>query len=105
MLPLARAHEGHDHVPVTMKKAVEIGLVTTREYTRKVPPFGLPQLDGSWYDLPDSAARIYENGRGYYVVSIENSAQAKTLYIRILLDGRVDVCHDHDGDTLPAGLA
>jgi hypothetical protein len=90
MLPIALAHEGHDHAPVTMKKAVEIALATTQDYTRKVPPFGLPQLDQSWHNLPASAARIYENGRGYYWVSVENAAQAKTLYVRILLDGRVD---------------
>ncbi len=93
MLSLAQAHEGHDHGPVTMKKAVEIALATTQDYTRKVPPFGLPQLDQSWHNLPANAARIHENGRGYYLVSVENAAQAKTLYVRILLDGRIDAAN------------
>lgn len=84
------AHEGHHHMPVTMKKAVEIALATSVDYTRKAPPFGLPQLDDSWHNLPATAAQIHENGRGYYVVSVANPAQAKTLYVRILLDGTVE---------------
>jgi hypothetical protein len=93
LLPLAQAHEGHEHMPVSMKKAEEIALATTQGYTLNAPPFGLPQLDKSWRELPASAAQIYENGRGYYLVSIANPAQAKTLYLRILLDGSVDAAN------------
>lgn len=88
--PALHAHEGHDHAPVSMKKAVEIALASARDYTLKQPPFGLKKLDGSWRDLPESAAQIHENGRGYYVVSLANPQQNETLYVRILLDGRVD---------------
>jgi len=61
------------------------------------PTLGLPQLDQSWRNLPASAAQIYENGRGYYLVSVANPAQAKILYVRILLDGRV-VAANFSGD-------
>ncbi len=91
--PCAYAHEGHEHMPVSMKKAVEIAWTTTHSYTVQAPPFGLPQLDQSWRELPRGAAQIYENGRGYYLVSVENPAQAKTLYLRILLDGSVDAAN------------
>lgn len=91
--PFVHAHEGHDHMPVSMKKAVEIALATTQGYTNKIPPFGLPPLDKSWSNLPASAAQIYENGRGYYLVSVANATQAKTLYLRVLLDGRVDAAN------------
>lgn len=93
LLPWAQAHEGHEHMPVSMKKAVEIALATTQSYTVKSPPFGIPQLDSSWRELPENAAQIYENGRGYYVVSVANPAQAKTLFLRILLDGNVDAAN------------
>ena len=93
LLPCAQAHEGHEHMPVSMKKAVEIALATTQDYTLNTPPFGIAQLDKSWRELPVSAAQIYENGRGYYLVSVENSLQAKTLYLRILLDGSVDAAN------------
>jgi hypothetical protein len=49
----------------------------------------LERLDDSWRTLPVEASRIHENGRGYYVVSVENAAQRKTLYVQILLDGKI----------------
>lgn len=94
MMPFAQAHEGHEHGPVTMKRAVDIALATARDASLHPEPLlELPQLDQSWRDLPANAAQIYENGRGYYLVSIANPAQAKTLYVRILLDGRVDAAN------------
>jgi uncharacterized membrane-anchored protein len=94
MLSIAQAHEGHDHAPVTMKKAVEIALATARDASLNAQPLlGLPQLDQSWRNLPASAAQIYENGRGYYLVRVANPVQTKTLYVRILLDGRVDAAN------------
>ncbi|MDR7088129.1 DUF6488 family protein [Cellvibrio fibrivorans] len=92
--PVTQAHEGHEHAPVTMKKAVEIALATARDASiNSQPGLGLAQLDQSWRNLPTSAAHIYENGRGYYLVSVANSSQAKTLYVRILLDGRVEAAN------------
>jgi uncharacterized membrane-anchored protein len=94
MMSITHAHEGHDHAPVTMKKAVEIALATARDASLNAQPLlGLPQLDQSWRNLPASAAQIYENGRGYYLVRVANPVQTKTLYVRILLDGRVDAAN------------
>ncbi|MET0355768.1 MAG: DUF6488 family protein [Cellvibrio sp.] len=92
----AYAHEGHTHLPlpVTMKKAVEIALETARTGTEETQPaLGLQRLDASWRALPVEAAQIHENGRGYYVVSVKNAGQGKTLYVRILLDGQVDAAN------------
>lgn len=92
--PVTQAHEGHEHAPVTMKKAIEIALATARDASINAQPaLGLAQLDQSWRNLPASAAQIYENGRGYYLVSVANPAQAKTLYVRILLDGFVEAAN------------
>lgn len=95
LMPLiAHAHEGHDHAPVTMKKAVELALATAHDASLHAQPaLSLPELDQSWRNLPTSAAQIYENGRGYYLVRVANPAQAKILYVRILLDGRVDAAN------------
>ncbi|HEY0894142.1 MAG TPA: DUF6488 family protein [Cellvibrio sp.] len=94
IVPVTQAHEGHEHAPVTMKKAVEIALATARDASINAQPaFGLAQLDQSWRNLPAGAAQIYENGRGYYLVSVANPSQAKTLYVRILLDGRVEAAN------------
>ena len=86
----AHAHEGHNHLPVSPKKAVEIALETARTASETAQPeLRLQQLDDSWRTLPTEAAKIQENGRGYYVVSVENKAQHKTLYVRILLNGQI----------------
>ena len=88
----AYAHEAHNHnqFPVTMKKAVEIALETARTASEAAQPaLGLQRLDNSWQALPIEAARIHENVHGYYVVSVKNPAQNKTLYVKILLDGKI----------------
>lgn len=95
------AHEGHDHTPVSMKRAVEIALATTHEYTLKQPPFGLEKLDKSWQNLPHTAAKIHENGQGYYVVSVINPQREKTLYLRILLDATVSAASYSDQFVAP----
>jgi hypothetical protein len=87
---LTHAHEGHNHLPVTMKKAVDIALETARTASEEAQPaLGLKQLDDSWAALPVEAARIHENVHGYYVVSVKNAARNKTLYVKILLDGQI----------------
>lgn len=96
-LSIAAAHEGHDHMPVTMKKAVEIALATARDASFAAQPaLGLPQLEQSWRDLPVGAAQIVENGRGYYLVRVENPSQTKILHLKILLDGRVEAANVSD---------
>ncbi len=90
VLPLITiGHEGHDHGPVTMKSAIEISLKTIKSYTKAPSPFTVGQLPPSWAQLRDSDARIHENGRGYYVVALNNSREAKTIYLKILLDGAI----------------
>lgn len=90
----AQAHEGHAHLPVTMKKAVDIAWEMARHASREAQAeLDLQRLDGSWGTLPIEAARIHENGRGYYVVSVENPVRSETLYVRILLDGRIDAAN------------
>lgn len=89
-----QAHEGHEHAPVSMKRAVEIALATASDASRQpLPALALPQLEKSWEELPETAAQIVENGRGYYWVKVDNAAQAQSLFVRIQLDGRVDAAN------------
>lgn len=85
-------HEGHDHsqIPINMKTATELALKTTQDYTKSPSGFNIGQLPPSWENLPLSATSIYENKLGYYVVAVENIADKKTLYLRILLNGTVE---------------
>ncbi|WP_188152391.1 DUF6488 family protein [Teredinibacter waterburyi] len=83
------AHENHNKMPVSIKKALDIGLSTAHQYSREDSPFALKKLPVSWAALDQSAVKIHKNGRGYYIVSVENKAEAKTLYVLIALAGDV----------------
>ncbi len=83
------AHEGHDHAPVSMKSAIDIGVDTAKKYSVSESPFGLGKLPASWAGLSDADASIHENGRGYYVVAVKNPQEQKTLYLKIMLDGKI----------------
>lgn len=87
--PVAWAHEGHGHAPVSMKSAIGIGLEAAKRYTTMPSPFEVDKLPLSWAQVSEANANIFENGRGYYVVSIVNPAEAKTIYIKIRLDGEL----------------
>lgn len=85
----AGAHEGHDHVPVSLKSALEISLKTVKKYVRTESPFAIGKLPSSWAACTEADASIHENGRGYYVVAVNNPQKSKTLYLKILLDGSI----------------
>ncbi|HTF95177.1 MAG TPA: DUF6488 family protein [Cellvibrio sp.] len=91
------AHEGHDHAPVSMKSAIDIGLKTAKKYSVSESPFGLGKLSASWAGLSDADASIHENGRGYYVVGVKNPQEGKTLYLKIMLDGKISGAN-YDGN-------
>jgi hypothetical protein len=41
------------------------------------------KLDSSWENIPTSDKAIHKKGDGYYIVSLNNKAQNKTLYVLI----------------------
>lgn len=86
---IAAAHEGHNHAPVSIKSALEISVQSAKNYSIKASPFVVGQLSASWASLSEQDAQIHENKLGYYVVSLHNPHEQRTLYFKILLDGTV----------------
>jgi len=41
------------------------------------------KLDKSWSDIPSLSKAVYRKGDGYYIISLENKAQGKILYVLI----------------------
>ncbi len=82
-------HEGHDHGPVSIKSALEIGIKTAKRYAGKISPYEAGKLSASWANLSGDDAKIHENKLGYYVVSLNNQRENKILYVKILLDGSI----------------
>lgn len=83
-------HEGHEHGPVSIKSALEIGLKTVKNYSAKPSPFEVGQLPASWAMLAESDAKIHENKLGYYIVRVDNPQEKQTVYLKVLLDGTVN---------------
>ncbi|PUA28536.1 MAG: hypothetical protein B0W54_19055 [Cellvibrio sp. 79] len=82
-------HEGHEHGPVSIKAALEIGLKAVKNYSIKPSPFVVGQLPASWASLTEDDAKIHENKIGYYIVRVENMQEKQTVYLKILLDGTI----------------
>ncbi|MEN0037844.1 MAG: DUF6488 family protein [Cellvibrio sp.] len=87
--PAVLAHEGHDHSYVTETKAITIGRDTTTHFTQNDPGFGFGKLPASWRDLPIANARLLKNGDGYYIVTVTNEAEKKTLFLLMTSNGDV----------------
>mgnify|MGYP001554369053 CR=1 FL=1 len=83
-------HEGHEHGPVSIKAALEIGLQTVKNYSARPSPFEVGQLPASWATLTESDAKIHENKLGYYIVRVNNPQEKQTVYLKVLLDGTVN---------------
>lgn len=83
-------HEGHEHGPVSIKAALEIGLKTVKNYSAKPSPFEVGQLPASWATLTENDAKIYENKLGYYIVRVDNPQEKQAVYLKVLLDGTVN---------------
>lgn len=83
------AHEGHDHSYVTESNAIVIGKDTATQFTQNDPGFGFGKLPGSWGDLPAGSARLLKNGDGYYIVTVTNDVEKKTLFLLMTSNGDV----------------
>jgi hypothetical protein len=83
------AHEGHDHNYVTESKAITIGKDTATHFTQNDPGFGFGKLPVSWRDLPAANAKLLKNGEGYYIVTVTNEVEKKTLFLLMTSNGDV----------------
>lgn len=82
------AHGG-GHGPINPFKAVSIALETTERFTRFNPGLGFGTLDSSWKGLSRDTSKVVTEGKGYYIVSVENKDAGKTLYILMSTLGRI----------------
>ncbi len=84
----AVSHPG-DHGPVDEKHAIEIAEDIARQFIEFDPGLGFGTLHPSWSSLRVSEKRLYKKGNGYYIISLSNTSQGKTLYILMSIEGEV----------------
>ncbi|MFT5137300.1 MAG: hypothetical protein ACI8XV_002340 [Arenicella sp.] len=88
----ATAHGDHEHQePRVISDAVAL-IVAQRAVTsmsRKDAGLGFGQLSDSWSTVAKQDMAIYKKGTGYYVASVLNKNEAKTLFLLMSDSGEV----------------
>lgn len=51
--------------------------------------FEVDSLPESWREVQAKNAKLYKNGDGYYIVTVENAKEQKTLYVLMTSNGDV----------------
>jgi len=90
------AHGDHDHVhdfylPQIISESVAV-IIAQRAASRMSKTdvgLGFGQLSESWSAIPDDGLSIYKKGSGYYVVSVRNDTEKKTLFVLMSNVGEV----------------
>ncbi len=89
-------NHSHDHSQsnapqrvITEAQALGVAIGASKHLTTKDAglPFGL--LPASWATLNQDKAAISEKGEGYYIVSVKNEEEKKTLFLLIGTNGNV----------------
>lgn len=75
------AHDDHEHTYITESAAVVVAQKTVVTLTQKDAGLGFGKLPASWATLPAEKVKLHKNGTGYYIVSAQNDAEAKTFYV------------------------
>ena len=86
--PSVLAHGG-GHGPISQFKAVTITLDAADQFTANDPGLGFGKLDSSWKGLSRDTSKVVTKGQGYYIVSVENKAEGKTMYVLMSASGDI----------------
>lgn len=82
------AHGG-GHGPVSPEQATAIALDAAQQFSDFDPGLGFGKLTSSWKTLTEEAAKIETRGDGYYIASVANEAEGKTLYVLMSASGSI----------------
>jgi len=80
---------GHGGLPITEGAALGIGASVAAYLVETDAGLGFGKLEPTWKGLPDDAVRIHQKGEGYYIVSIHNAGEGRTLYVLMSATGDV----------------
>ena len=85
----AAAHGDHEYQPprlVSDAVALIIAQRATTSMTQKDTGLGFGQLEESWSTIPRDDLAVHKKGSGYYVISVLNESEQRTLYV-LMSDG------------------
>jgi hypothetical protein len=85
----AIAHGDGHHGPVSEKQASIIAWKTAHQFVDIDAGLGFGKLKSSWKQVPPEEVRTHTKGDGYYIISLENKTEAKTLYVLMSISGDI----------------
>lgn len=83
------AHSDHAHGPISEAAAMPLAAEVTAELSSRDAGLGFGQLPESWVSIPKENVAIYKKGKGYYIVSVLNEGEKKTLFVLMSDSGEV----------------
>ena len=92
-IPPVMAHEGHDHHFITESAAIVVGKDFAAQLSQKDGELGFGKLPESWRAVPAKNAKLHKNGDGFYIVSVTNDVEQKTLYVLMTSNGDINTAN------------
>ena len=80
------AHSDHEHGPISESDVQMLALAVADNLSSRDAGLGFGQLPKTWASVPAENVAIPKKGKGYYIVSVLNGSEQKTLYI-LMSDG------------------
>ena len=80
------AHSDHAHDLISESAAESLARDVVTNLTTRDAGLGFGQLPTAWASVPTKNVSIAKKGKGYYIVSVQNESEKKTLYI-LMSDG------------------
>jgi hypothetical protein len=80
------AHSDHGHGPIVESDAQSLALDIATTLSSRDVGLGFGQLPATWASVSASNVAIAKKGQGYFIVSVLNENENKTLYI-LMSDG------------------
>ncbi len=84
----ALAHGG-GHGPIKPTQAVSIAVDAAGQFASFDAGLGFGMLNDSWKGLSDDVSKIETRGDSYYIVSVANKVESKTLYVLMSVSGDI----------------
>ncbi len=83
------AHSDHSHGPISESAAQSLALDVATDLSSRDAGLDFGQLPKTWASVPAKNVAITNKGPGYYIVSVLNESEKKTLYILMSDSGEV----------------
>jgi len=83
------AHSDHQHGPISESAAQVLALDVAGDLSSRDAGLGFGRLSKTWTSIPVNNVATSKKGNGYYILSVLNESEKKTLYVLMSSSGEV----------------